>query len=468
MSKKFPKITKWFRLDRSADIYPMSITRTAQSNYIVSAELVDNIDEEVLEKAVDKALNRFPAFRVQLRRGVFRYYLEKNNSTPKIWNDNGVEFEPIDFLKNKRFLFRIKVYKNVMSMDFFHGLADATGAVEFLKTILYTYYEMLGENVGEHVDVKNAEEKADKSEYADDVHKYFKKFKLNDPVVKRMIGKNCYGIKDKKFKSPGYALTQVKMDAKSVLDVARLHDLTVTELLAGIILLGVNNVFDNPKNKTLVAMIPVDLRKHFDSNTMQNFTTMVRCKIEPSKVNPDIISYSNAIKKELRAAIKDKDALQAQLSLSALLSKNPLVKILPLFVKNLFVKLPKFFAVGTKQTMIVTNIGLKKAPPMLYEKVEKVSVHPNVSNKVPINVGIISFGNTLTINFTRKLVYPKLELAVVDMLKELGIETYVYANARAEKTHMHNHQKELKKKNKEKVKETLDKDISLLKKDKNQ
>lgn len=89
---------------------------------------------------------------------------------------------------------------------------------------------------------------------------------------------------------------------------------------------------------------------------------------------------------------------------------------------------------------------------MLYEKVEKVSVHPNVSNKVPINVGIISFGNTLTINFTRKLVYPKLELAVVDMLKELGIETYVYANARAEKTHMHNHQKELKRKTKKRLK----------------
>ncbi|MGI6594604.1 MAG: hypothetical protein ACOX24_05965 [Christensenellales bacterium] len=453
MKKKMPKITKWFRLDRSADIYPMSTTRTIQSNFMISAELTDYIDEEVLAKAVDKALDRYPSFRVQLRRGVFRYYLERNNSTPKIWHDNGIEFEPIDFLSNRRFLFRIKVHKKTMSMDFFHGLADATGAIEFLKTIIYTYYDMLGEDLGEPIDIKRAEDPVDKSEYADDVHKYYKKFKLNDPVVKRMIGKNCYGIKDKKFKAPGYALTEVKMDAKHVLDVARSHDCTVTELLAGIILLGINSVYKNPKNKTLVAMIPVDLRRHFVSNTMHNFTTMVRCPINPKEVNADISSYANAIKENLRAATSNTKALQAQLSLSALLSKNPLTKIFPLALKTLFVKLPKFLSIGTKQTIIITNLGLKKAPPVLYEKVEKIAVHPNVSNKVPINVGIISFGNALTINFTRKLVDAKLELAVLNMLKELGIDTYVYANTRAEKIYKRRHLKQNKKKKAKKLDE---------------
>lgn len=440
------KITKWFKLDRSADIYPMSATRTVQSNFRISAELVDPIDMEVLEVAVDKALNRYPSFRVHLRRGFFRYILEKNSAKPKVFKSNGIAFEPIDFLRNNRFLFRTKVYNKTIELDFFHGLSDAGGAIELLKTIIYTYYLELGVDMGKVENIRLADDEADPVEWADDVLKYYKKFKLSDDVIKVMIGKNCYGIKGKKLVGPGFAITNATMKSNDLLTLARTHQLSITELVAGMLMYCVNNTYKNAKGKDLVAMIPINLRRVFPSETLHNFTTLIRCPINPKEIENNYVAYAKAIQETLRREIKEKDFLQAKLSLSALLSKNSIAKMIPVSIKTLFVKLPKLLSVGTKQTMIVSNVGVVKAPDKLTEKIENITANLNVSNKIPINCGISTIGDKLAINFTRKLVDPKLELAFFTLLKDEGVDFAVFANDRIEHIQKKSHLKSKRKK----------------------
>ena len=113
---------KWYRMDNSADIYPMSSTMTTMSIFRLSAEMEDYVDGDNLQAALADILPRFPTFAVQLRKGFFRYYFDANELEPRVFPDNGILFQKIDSLKNNRYLFRVQYYKKRISVDFFHGL----------------------------------------------------------------------------------------------------------------------------------------------------------------------------------------------------------------------------------------------------------------------------------------------------------------------------------------------------------
>ena len=62
-----------FALDSSAAFYPYFTTRKAQSMYCVGAVLDGDIDREVLKRAVNDALNRFPLYKTKVIRGYGSY-----------------------------------------------------------------------------------------------------------------------------------------------------------------------------------------------------------------------------------------------------------------------------------------------------------------------------------------------------------------------------------------------------------
>ena len=83
MSKFSEWQVKWYRMDNSADIYPMSSTATTMSIFRLSAEMENFVDGDNLETALKDILPRFPTFAVQLRKGFFRYYFDQNELPPR-------------------------------------------------------------------------------------------------------------------------------------------------------------------------------------------------------------------------------------------------------------------------------------------------------------------------------------------------------------------------------------------------
>ena len=78
-TKTSKKRDTWYKLDLSANVYPTLQRKNFSSVYRISITLKETIQPDLLQKAVDMTLPRFPTFKAALRKGVFWRYLEPND-----------------------------------------------------------------------------------------------------------------------------------------------------------------------------------------------------------------------------------------------------------------------------------------------------------------------------------------------------------------------------------------------------
>ena len=80
-----PKTSKtWNRLDNAAKIFPPTSTRRDPKVFRFSCRLTEEVEPDVLQKALDGAIREFPGFCCILKRGAFWYYLEESPLRPKV------------------------------------------------------------------------------------------------------------------------------------------------------------------------------------------------------------------------------------------------------------------------------------------------------------------------------------------------------------------------------------------------
>ena len=425
---------KWYKLDYSSDIYPMSETATTMSIFRLSAEMKSFVDGENLATALKDIMPRFPTFSVMLRKGFFRYYFEYNDNEPPVFPDDGVCMRKIDIQKNNRFLFRVQYYKKRISIDFFHGLCDGTGAVEFLKALVYRYLDECGEDLPEHGDVKIVGEPIPESELEDSISKYYKGFDPFGGVVGKMAGKNCFGIRARHFKTLGYGVIQGNVNGEDLKKLAREKGCTITALISALALYSIAKVYvKDTENVDLVAMIPINLRKIFPSNTVRNFTTLTKCYVNTGSTPLDLDKYVEICSKDIKEGTSNKDELSEKLSVSALLATNKFLKYTPLFLKELGTKIGKLGTKKTKQTLIISNVGIINLPSGMEDYVKRFSFNVNPSRKVPVNIGVASYNGITSITFTRNIVNTEFEREFFTTLVKLGVPVEITSNLRESK-----------------------------------
>ena len=74
-----PDHKEWYKLDLSAIVYPTLQRRDFSSVYRLSVLLKEEVQPEILQKALDQTLPRFPTYKAAIRKGLFWRYLEPNN-----------------------------------------------------------------------------------------------------------------------------------------------------------------------------------------------------------------------------------------------------------------------------------------------------------------------------------------------------------------------------------------------------
>ena len=431
MSYPFVPSPKWYKLDYSSDIYPMSETQTTMSIFRLSVEMRNYVDGENLTTALRDIMPRFPTFAVMLRKGFFRYYFEYNDKEPKAFPDDGVCMRNIDFQKNNRFLFRVQYYKKRISVDFFHGLCDGTGAVEFLRALVYRYLDECGEDLPDHGDVKIVGEPVPENELEDSISKYYKGFDPFGGVVGKMAGKNCFGIKARHFKTLGYGVIQGYVSSDELKKLAKEKGCTITALIAGLALYSIAKVYvKDTENVDLVAMIPINLRKVFPSDTVRNFTTLTKCYVNTGRTPLDLDEYVKICSEDIKNGVANKDELSEKLSVSALLATNKFLKYTPLFLKEFGTKIGKLGTKKTKQTLIISNVGIINMPEGMEKLVKRFSFNVNPSKKVPVNMGIVSYNGITSITFTRNIVNTEFEKEFFTNLVKLGVQVEITSNLR--------------------------------------
>jgi hypothetical protein len=103
-------------------------------------------------------------------------------------------------------------------------------------------------------------------------------------------------------------------------------------------------------------------------------------------------------------------------------------KVMPLFVKNLAMKAVFTAVGGGKSCLAFSNLGAVKLPEEMYPYVDRMDFVLGVQATAPYDCAMLSFKDTLYINFIRNIQESELEYHFYRVLRELGIPVTVQSN----------------------------------------
>ncbi len=426
------KKLRWLQLDNAAKIIPAARKRNWSNVFRLSATMSEDVDRESLAAALDVTVRRFPSIAVRIKTGVFWYYLEEIPKAPKILDEKPYPLARMPFDDIRKCAFRVIVYKKRIAIEFFHAITDGTGAMIFLKSLLAEYiYQKDGISIPSTDGILDRLKEPTAEEMEDSFLKYAgpKKASRQDTDAFKISGKKeVDGFKTN---------TTFILDADTVLSEARAMGVTVTAYLTAVFTVATVRVQDKrvPKRKKqrpIKILIPVNLRNLFASRTLRNFMLYVRPGIDPALGEYSFDEICKIISAQMKLDITEKN--MAALMATNVGSETPLIiRIAPLFLKNIIMKLG-FMAVGErKSSFSFSNLGVIKLPEALSEKIDRFDFVLGVQSIAPYNVAALTYKGKLYINIIRNISEPVLEAEIYKVFRELGIRAVVESNTRGGK-----------------------------------
>ena len=414
----------WFRLDNAAKIFPGQNTRAWSSVFRLGAELKSEVDPEILRKALDNTLKRIPSFNVRIRKGAFWFYFEKNpNEAPIMPDINNICYR-INFKENNGFLFRLYYRGKRINVDVYHALCDGYGAVVFLGTLIGEYLRLEGKPVSYNNFVLDTSEPPREAELEDSYNKYADskaKFKRPDKWV--------YHYRGTKMPMHRGNYTIAEMPFEQVHKLSKSYGVTVTEFLAALVIdvLYRKQLEEGKTQKEISAQIPVNLRKPFPSETLRNFVLCLRVVIDPTLGEYTFEEILRSVSLQLKLA-NDKKLINALMTENLKLERHPVLKYLPLPVKNLGVGVS--FAITAEQTTstLVSSLGPIKLPDEVTDQIEKLLFFTGAGMVNGSRCATLTFKDKLMFSFSNCYKESDLEREFFTRLVKMGVHVKIESN----------------------------------------
>ena len=420
---------QWMRLDNAAKIYPAALRKKWSNVFRLSATLSEPVDRDVLRAALDVTLRRFPSIGVRLRKGIFWFYLERVPEVPEITEEQSYPLVHMSYASIRECAFRVVVYKNRIAVELFHALTDGTGGMIFLKTLLAEY---LSRKYG--ISVPNTDGvlcRMDEPSPAELEDSFIKNAGTVSAGRKEATAYRLTGTTE----PDGFVhLTTFMLDAAEVKEKAHEHSATVTEFLTAammqaILRLQAEKVPHRSRRKPVKVLVPVNLRSLFPSKTLRNFALFITPELDPKLGDYSFDEICKAVHHRMGI---DNTAKQMSMKIAANVNseKSPILKVMPLFVKNAAMK-AVFDAVGERKSCLcMSNLGNVRLPEVMRQYVTRMDFIIGVPSCSAYNCALLSFGGTTYINLVRSIEEPELEMHFYKVLRELGIHVKVESNQR--------------------------------------
>lgn len=416
------KTKYWHRLDNAAKVFP-AISRQSRSNvFRLSFYLDSKVNPDILNESVNHVLERFEVFNIQLKNGLFWNYFSENKNEFKVELEPSILCKHFKFSKNNGFLFKVYYLDNKVTLETFHSLTDGTGAMEFLKSIVYEYLILMGN----HLDHNNMILSRKPFSNKENVDSFYENY---DSKNKRVLKEEkAYHIKGEKFKDDWLLLFKIQTDVSQFLKMLKeKYDVTVTEYLTALIAYGIyDEGIDFKKNKKPIKMfIPVNLRPYFNSTSLRNFVLYIKSTYESNKD----WTFEEMLKttKEQFDDQLEKEKLHQRLNSLVGLEKNIFVRFMPLFIKNFMFRVGYKMLGESINTSSISNLGKLNFPPDLERHLTEVEF---VNTGHGINSTVISYKGILNFTLTSYIKDMSIIKTMIGQLRKDGIELTVDTNYR--------------------------------------
>ena len=418
---------RWVRLDNAAKIYPAARRKNWSNLFRQSVSLSENVDVQVLQSALDVTVKRFPSIAARLRKGAFWYYLQQVESAPQICEEHSYPLVFMNREEMRKCAFRVIAYENRIAVEYFHSLTDGNGALVFLKSLTAEYLE---QKYRVSIPFENGVLDRRELPKEEELEDSFLKYAGNVPASRKDT--NAWHMSGEPQKDGFLNLTCFQIPVKPALELAHKHNATLTVFMSAVMMKALLNL-QNEKNpntkrqKRIKLLIPVNLRNLFPSNTLRNFAMYTIPELDPRLGAYSFDEICKIIQHKMGTEFTAKH-MSCVIATNVNDERNPLVRLIPLPLKNAVMK-AIFDSVGEKKSCLtLSNLGQVKIPEAMAQYVRRFDFILGVQAAAPYNCGMLSYGDTIYINFIRNIQDAELERHFHAVLQEMGLPTVVESN----------------------------------------
>ena len=414
----------WLPLDNAAKIYPAIQSKELTSVFRISAVLKERIKIGNLLNAIHSIEERFPYYKVRLKKGFFWYFLEYLNFPIALEVDNQKPCRDFNKRDKNRLMFRILAKENRISIEFSHILTDGAGGFEFLKSLLTLYFKQEGITIPEDFNYIRPDTIASEEEFEDSHNKYFK-----ENIPPELKHPEAFHLPLSLNTIPRFDVLLAILSVDEIKNKAEEKGVNITVYLIALYLFVLQDIYENlhhfnryKKNKRLRIQVPVNLRNIYPSKSMRNFSLFVMPEIDLRLGHYTFEEIIKTVYHKMQLETDEK-LINKIIARNVGSEKKLFVRGIPLFLKSLILRY-KYYSLGTSQySGVLTNLGKVKFPPEISKLIEYFIVTPPPPNKIlKINCGVIGFNDKLVLSFGNITKSKELEKKFLKFLVREGIK----------------------------------------------
>ncbi|HHV10081.1 MAG TPA: hypothetical protein GXX75_07370 [Clostridiales bacterium] len=424
MTRRRP--VEWTRLDNAAKIFPPNTNEKDTRVFRFICELEEDIDKDILQQALDNTISFFPMYQVVLRRGFFWYYFEATDLKPQVKEEYKPPCSMLYFQNSKNLLYQVTYYNKRINLEIYHALADGTGALGFLKTLVYFY-----------ITIKHQEDFKDRLPILD----YDASFsqKMDDSFLKHYSGDlkldkikltKAYQIVGHRTIDNRIKVIEGEMSVKQILELAHHHNTTLTVYLTALFMQAISMEMPaRAKKYPVVLSVPVNLRTYFPSVTARNFFTTINISYhfgkEPESLENVIKAVKEAFEKELT-----QEKLRTHMNRLSALEHNAFMRVIPLVWKDYILRWANRLA-DRGVTASLSNVGKVTITKELMPYIHTFNCFTSVRRP---QIAMCSFGDRLMVSIASPFTATDIQKNFFRILSSEGANVSIACNISYEKS----------------------------------
>ncbi len=426
--------SRWTRLDNAAKIFPCTTKNQDTKVFRFACELKEDVKEENLQKALDMTLKEFPFFEVVLRRGLFWYYFEDSKRKAVVHMENRPPCGPLYDVNKKGLLFEVTYYKKRINLEVYHALTDGTGALNFLRTLVYHYLIITYRE--ELKDLPALDYDASSTQRMDDsFNRYYDSRRERHEIKEEKEEKKWKGRKLKDhpnahhirgLKLPDYRIKVIRgtLSVDELKKAVKTYHTTLTVFLTALIISAIGELMTVWEKRHLVGVVvPVNLRQYFKSESARNFFGTIDVWYDFDQCSGEFEDIIEQVQRCFQSELTP-EKMEERLYQLGSLERNPAARIVPLVIKDFFMKLG-YELTDRKYTFSMSNIGPVSMPKEFEKYIHLFDVFISTRK---CQACLCSYHGKLTVSFTSPFISAELEKIFFRKLTSLGVSVEIATN----------------------------------------
>ena len=254
----------------------------------------------------------------------------------------------------------------------FHVLTDGTGATEFLKELVKNYLYLAHKEEGLEQISLQLEDMTVQDQEDDSFIKYYSKDQKR-PKKRKL---HAFQIRRKKKDGNYLHVHESVVSVQAILKRSRELGVSMTIFLTAIYMMAIHEEMSKmQKKRSVVLMVPVNLRKFFPSTSMLNFFNWIEPGYDFATQDGSFEAVLNHTKAFFEAELT-KEKMSAHISELLALELHPILRLAPLELKNLCIQAGAKFS-EKNVTAIFSNMSAVKMPKSYVPYIERFGVYTN-------------------------------------------------------------------------------------------